>query len=142
MRNIELQLLNLQKKKRNNMPRNNMPIEIDKIIYYQPGYQSSDREKENVPRPVPILPTPNVSIPGQSGPIIRPPVPNQYHVPVTYAPRPVLRPSLIQSQPRMNSYTPRRGAPVRKNVPLASNSSLIPSRKNSRAYKGSSKCNI
>ena len=128
MRNIELQLLNLQKKKR----KNNMPIEIEKIIHYQPGYQLSDHENENVPRPV--LPTPNVSIPG--GPVIRPPVPNQYHVPVTYAYAP--RPTLIQSQPRMNSYTPRRGAPVRKNVP--SNSSLIPSRKNSRAYKGSSKC--
>ena len=58
-----------------------MPIEIEKIIHYQPGgYQSSDHENENVPRPVPILPTPNVSIPG--GPVIRPPVPNQYHVPV------------------------------------------------------------
>ena len=58
-----------------------MPIEIEKIIHYQPGYQSSDHENENVPRPyqnVPIVPTPNVSI----GPVIRPPVPNQYHVPV------------------------------------------------------------
>ena len=132
-----------------------MPIEIEKIIQYQPGYQSPDHEIEDVPRPVPTVPTsnvptlnvptpkvpiPNVPIPGQSGLRPKVPVPNQYYVPVMYAPRPTLN----QSQPRMNSYVPRRGAPVRKrtieNVPSQPDSSLIPSRKNSRAYKGSSKC--
>ena len=126
-----------------------MPIEIEKIIQYRPGYQSPDHEIEDVPRPVlnvPTLnvPTPNVPISGQSGLRPKVPVPNQYYVPVMYAPRPGLRPSLNQSQPRMNSYVPRRGAPVRKrtieNVPSPPDSSLIPSRKNSRAYKGSSKC--
>jgi len=142
-----------------------MPIEIEKIIQYQPGYQSPDHEIEDVPRPVPNVPRPNVPIlnvpkpivpspnvqtlnvprpnvpiPGQSGHRPKVPVPNQYYVPVMYAPRPTLN----QSQPRMNSYVPRRGAPVRKrtieNVPSPPDSSLIPSRKNSRAYKGSSKC--
>ena len=137
-----------------------MPIEIEKIIQYRPGYQSSDHENENVPRHVPIVakpnvpipnvpkpnvptlnvPTPNIPIPGQSGLRPKVPVPNQFYVPVMYAPRPTLN----QSQPRMNSYVPRRGAPVRKrtieSVPSAPDSSLIPSRKNSRAYKGSSKC--
>ena len=132
-----------------------MPIEIEKIIQYRPGYQSSDHEIENVPIvPIPNVPKPNVPtlnvptsnipIPGQSGLRPKVPVPNQYYVPVMYAPRPGLRPSLNQSQPRMNSYVPRRGAPVRKrtieSVPSAPDSSLIPSRKNSRAYKGSSKC--
>ena len=137
-----------------------MPIEIEKIIQYQPGYQSPDHEIEDVPRPVPNVPRPNVPrqnvptpnvqtlnvpipnlpIPGQSGLRPKVPVPNQYYVPVMYAPRPTLN----QSQPRMNSYVPRRGAPVRKrtieSVPSPPDSSLIPSRKNSRAYKGSSKC--
>ena len=127
--NIELHLMNLQKVQRKQT--NNMPIEIEKIIHYQPGYQSSDHENENVPtnvpRPEQIVPTSNVPIPGQSGPFIRP------------LSRPVLRPTLNQElQPR--TYVPRRGAPVRKNVPSPPSTSLIPSRKNSRAYKGSSKC--
>lgn len=141
--------MNLQKQKRISNPKRsnprpifNMPIEIDKIIQYQPGYQSPDHEIEDVPRPVPIpnVPTPKVPIPGQSGLRPKATVPNQYYVPVMYVPRPTLN----QSQPRMNSYVPRRGAPLRKrtieNVPSPPDSSLIPSRKNSRAYKGSSKC--
>ena len=82
-----------------------MPIEIEKIIQYQPGYQSPDHEIEDVPRPVPnvprlnvprpnvprpnvpilnvpkpIVPIPSVPIPGQSGLRPKVPVPNQYYV--------------------------------------------------------------